>query len=65
MIIDNVSVENIASKSLVTKMELKIEKHPACSLPSAGDRSNIILGVPRSNHKEQGKFKNNVIKIFF
>ena len=31
----------------------------ACSLPSAGDRSNIILGVPRSNHKEQGKFKDN------
>ena len=28
----------------------------ACSLPSVGDRSNIILGVPRSNHKEQGKF---------
>ncbi|XP_065624222.1 LOW QUALITY PROTEIN: probable LRR receptor-like serine/threonine-protein kinase At3g47570 [Quercus suber] len=26
---------------------------PACSLPSAGDHSNIILGVPRSNHKEQ------------
>ena len=25
---------------------------PACSLPSAGDRSNIILEVPRSNHKE-------------
>ena len=24
----------------------------ACLLPSAGDRSNIILGVPRSNHKE-------------
>ena len=34
----------------------------ACSLPSAGDRSNIILRVPRSNHKEQGKFKNNIIK---
>ena len=34
----------------------------ACSLPSAGDRSNIILGVPRSNHKEQGKFKDNIIK---
>ena len=34
----------------------------ACSLPSAGDRSNIILGVPRSNHKERGKFKENVIK---
>ena len=34
----------------------------ACSLPSVGDRSNIILGVPRSNHKEQGKFKDNVIK---
>ena len=31
----------------------------ACSLPSAGDRSNIILGVPRSNHKEQGKRQYN------
>ena len=37
----------------------------ACLLPSAGDRSNIILGVPRSNHKEQGKFTNNVIKKNF
>ena len=35
---------------------------PACSLPSAGDRSNIILRVPRSNHKEQAKFKDNIIK---
>ena len=35
---------------------------PACSLSSAGDRSNIILGVPRLNHKEQGKFKDNIIK---
>ena len=26
----------------------------ACSLPSAGDRSNIFLGVSRSNHKERG-----------
>ena len=34
----------------------------ACSLSSAGDRNNIILGVPRSNHKERGKFKDNVIK---
>ena len=34
----------------------------ACSLPTAGDCSNIILGVPRSNHKEQGKFKDDVIK---
>ena len=34
----------------------------ACSLPSAGDSNNIILEVPRSNHKEQGKFKDNVIK---
>ena len=34
----------------------------ACSLLSAGDRSNIILGVLRSNHKEWGKFKDNVIK---
>ena len=37
-------------------------KEGACSLPSAGDCSNIILGVPRSNHKEQGKFKDNIIK---
>jgi len=37
----------------------------ACSLPSAGDRSNIILGVPRSKHKERGKFKDNVIKKTF
>ena len=35
----------------------------ACSLLSVGDRSNIILGVPRSNHKERDKFKDNVIKI--
>ena len=34
----------------------------AFSLPSAGDRSNIILGVLRSNHKEQGIFKDNIIK---
>ena len=34
----------------------------ACSLPSAGDRSNIILGASRLNHKEQGKFKNYIIK---
>ena len=37
----------------------------ACSLPSAGDHSNIILRVTRSNHMEQGKFKNNVIKKNF
>ena len=44
-------------------MILKIVRERAdCSLPSAGDRNNIILGVPRSNHKEQGKFKDNVIK---
>ena len=29
LIIDSDSVENIASKSLVTKLELKIEKHPS------------------------------------
>ena len=34
----------------------------ACSLPSARDCSNIILGVPRSNHKKRSKFKDNVIK---
>ena len=46
------------------KNEIKNRKKlkPACSLPSAGDRNNIILGVPRSNHKERDKFKDNVIK---
>ena len=34
----------------------------ACSLLSTRDRSNIILGVPRSNHKELGRFKDNLIK---
>ena len=34
----------------------------ACSLPSAGDRSNIILRVMRLNHKKRGIFKDNVIK---
>ena len=34
----------------------------AYSLPSAVDRSNIILEVLRLNHKERGKFKDNVIK---
>ena len=34
----------------------------ACLLPSAEDRSNIILGVSRSNNKERGRFKDNVIK---
>ena len=33
----------------------------AYSLPSARDHNNIILGVLRSNHKERGKFKDNVI----
>ena len=37
----------------------------ACSLPSAGDCSNIILEVPRSNHKKQGKFKDNINKQQF
>ena len=37
----------------------------ACSLLSAGDRSNIILGVPRSNHKEWRRFKDNVTKQQF
>ena len=37
-------------------------KGSACSLPSVGDCSNIILGVPKLNHKERGKFKDNVIK---
>ena len=35
---------------------------PACLLPSAGNHSNIILEVPRSNHKEWRKFKDNVTK---
>ena len=37
----------------------------ACSLPSVGDRSNIIFGVPRSNHNEQDRFKDNIIKQQF
>ena len=37
----------------------------ACSLSSAGDSSNIILKVPRSNHKEQDRFKDNIIKQKF
>ena len=37
----------------------------ACSLSSAKDRSNIILGIPRSNHKEQDKFKDNIVKQQF
>ena len=37
----------------------------ACSLPSARDLSNIIFGVPMSNHKEWGEFKDNVIKQQF
>ena len=37
----------------------------ACSLLSAGDSNNIILGVPRSNHKEQDRFKDNIIKQNF
>ena len=37
----------------------------ACSLPSAGDGSNIIFGVPRSNHKEWGKSKDNINKQQF
>ena len=37
-------------------------RYLAFSLLSAEDHSNIILEVPRSNHKEQGKFKNNIIK---
>ena len=45
----------------VSSRESKTQKS-ACSLPSVGDRSNIILRVPRSNHKERGKLKNNVIK---
>ena len=37
----------------------------ACSPLRAGNRSNIILGVPRSNHKEQDRFKDNIIKQQF
>ena len=49
-----VILANFANTNLLTDI--------ACSLPSAGNCSNIILGVPRSNHKEWGKFKDNVIK---
>jgi len=37
----------------------------AFSLPSAGESSNIILGVLRSNHKEQDRFRDNIIKQKF
>ena len=37
----------------------------ACLLPSAGDCNNIILGVPRPNHKVQDRFKDNIIKQKF
>ena len=33
----------------------------ACSLLSAGDRSNIFLEVPRSNHKEWGKYMPKIL----
>ena len=49
-----VILANFANTNLLTVI--------ACSLPSAGNCSNIILGVPWSNHKEWGKFKDNVIK---
>ena len=41
------------------------DQYTACLFSSAGDRSNIILGELSSNHKEQGKFKDNVIKQQF
>ena len=44
------------------KIGSKEQHTTACSLPSAGDCKNTILEVPRSNHKERGKFKDNVIK---
>ena len=53
------------------KLPLNMQQLPgndakiACSLPSAGDCSNIILGVPRSNHKEQDRFKDNIIEQQF
>ena len=58
----------LCSKKKKKKLPLNAQQLPgngakiACSLPSAGDRSNIILKVPRSNHMEWGKFKDNVIK---
>ena len=33
----------------------------ACSFLSAGDRSNIFLEVPRSNHKEWGKYMPKIL----
>ena len=50
------------------KLPLNMQQLPdngtkiACLLLSVGDHSNIILRVLRSNHKELGKFKDNVIK---
>ena len=37
----------------------------AFSLPSVGESSNIILGVLRSSHKEQDRFRDNIIKQKF
>ena len=54
---------NTKKDSINTKKKKK-NQH-ACSLPSAGDRKNIILGVPRSNHKEWDRFKDNIIKQQF
>ena len=48
-----------------TSYSWKIKHRCACSLLSAGDRSNIILRVPRLNHKKQDKFKDNIIKQQF
>ena len=61
---------SIAKKPTKSRPRLKFVmlmwlKKNACSLPSAGDCSNIILEVPRSNHKEQDKFKDNIIKQQF
>ena len=50
------------TKSLILAIE---EEGVACSLLSAGNRSNIILRVLRPNHKEQDKFKDNIIKQQF
>ena len=53
-----VYIDDMVVKSKVVSEHVR----DACSLPSAGDRSNIFLGLPRSNDKEQGKFKDNIIK---
>ena len=47
------------------ELSMCMGKGNAWSLPSVGNCSNKILGVPRLNHKEQGEFKDAIIKQQF